>query len=40
MRINQDTVLQGIRATLVPYTPAHVPRYVARVPRSGFTSLF
>uniref|UniRef100_A0A8C3CJY0 N-acetyltransferase 9 n=1 Tax=Cairina moschata TaxID=8855 RepID=A0A8C3CJY0_CAIMO len=29
MRINQDTVLQGIRATLVPYTPAHVPRYHA-----------
>ncbi|XP_040433719.1 N-acetyltransferase 9 isoform X2 [Cygnus olor] len=27
MRINQDTVLQGNRATLVPYTPAHVPRY-------------
>uniref|UniRef100_A0A8B9SW44 N-acetyltransferase 9 (putative) n=1 Tax=Anas platyrhynchos TaxID=8839 RepID=A0A8B9SW44_ANAPL len=29
MRINQDTVLQGSRVTLVPYTPAHVPRYHA-----------
>ncbi|XP_032055599.1 N-acetyltransferase 9 [Aythya fuligula] len=29
MRINQDTVLQGSRATLVPYTTAHVPRYHA-----------
>ncbi|KAH0629456.1 hypothetical protein JD844_011528 [Phrynosoma platyrhinos] len=27
MRINQDTVLQGKRVTLVPYTSAHVPRY-------------
>ncbi|KAK4811813.1 hypothetical protein QYF61_010315 [Mycteria americana] len=27
MKINQDTVLQGKRVTLVPYTSAHVPRY-------------
>nr|XP_060620714.1 alpha/beta-tubulin-N-acetyltransferase 9 isoform X2 [Anolis sagrei ordinatus] len=27
MRINQNTVLQGKRVTLVPYTSAHVPRY-------------
>ncbi|XP_025027569.1 N-acetyltransferase 9 isoform X1 [Python bivittatus] len=27
MKINQNTVLQGKRVTLVPYTPAHVPRY-------------
>uniref|UniRef100_A0ABM5FMR1 Alpha/beta-tubulin-N-acetyltransferase 9 isoform X1 n=2 Tax=Pogona vitticeps TaxID=103695 RepID=A0ABM5FMR1_9SAUR len=27
MRINQNTVLQGKRVTLVPYTAAHVPRY-------------
>ncbi|XP_014808969.1 PREDICTED: N-acetyltransferase 9 isoform X2 [Calidris pugnax] len=27
MRINQNTVLQGQRVTLVPYTSAHVPRY-------------
>ncbi|NWU91489.1 NAT9 acetyltransferase, partial [Upupa epops] len=27
MRINQDTVLQGQRVTLVPYSSAHVPRY-------------
>ncbi|NWX84558.1 NAT9 acetyltransferase, partial [Nothoprocta pentlandii] len=27
MRLNEDTVLQGGRATLVPYTAAHVPRY-------------
>ncbi|NXD67164.1 NAT9 acetyltransferase, partial [Eolophus roseicapillus] len=27
MKINQNTVLQGKRATLVPYTSAHVPRY-------------
>lgn len=29
MKINQNTVLQGKRVTLVPYTSAHVPRYVA-----------
>ncbi|KFW66912.1 N-acetyltransferase 9, partial [Pygoscelis adeliae] len=27
MKINQNTVLQGQRVTLVPYTAAHVPRY-------------
>ncbi|KAJ1129962.1 hypothetical protein NDU88_008322 [Pleurodeles waltl] len=27
MRINQDTLLQGHLATLVPYNPEHVPRY-------------
>ncbi|XP_074463846.1 alpha/beta-tubulin-N-acetyltransferase 9 isoform X2 [Larus michahellis] len=27
MKINQNTVLQGQRVTLVPYTSAHVPRY-------------
>ncbi|KFQ05309.1 N-acetyltransferase 9, partial [Haliaeetus albicilla] len=27
MKINQNTVLQGKRVTLVPYTSAHVPRY-------------
>ncbi|KAJ7315986.1 hypothetical protein JRQ81_002148 [Phrynocephalus forsythii] len=27
MRINQNTVLQGKKVTLVPYTAAHVPRY-------------
>nr|XP_028572642.1 N-acetyltransferase 9 isoform X2 [Podarcis muralis] len=27
MRINQNTVLQGKRVTLVPYTSAHVPKY-------------
>ncbi|KAL8163267.1 UNVERIFIED_CONTAM: hypothetical protein K2H54_016311 [Gekko kuhli] len=27
MRINQNTVLQGKRVALVPYTSAHVPRY-------------
>ncbi|KAM4674118.1 alpha/beta-tubulin-N-acetyltransferase 9 isoform 2-T2 [Amazona ochrocephala] len=27
MKINENTVLQGKRATLVPYTSAHVPRY-------------
>ncbi|KAJ7427497.1 N-acetyltransferase 9 [Willisornis vidua] len=27
MKINQDTVLQGQKVTLVPYTAAHVPRY-------------
>lgn len=28
MKINQDTVLRGQKVTLVPYTAAHVPRYV------------
>lgn len=27
MKINEDTLLQGHRAVLVPYTPEHVPRY-------------
>lgn len=27
MKINQDVVLRGKKVTLVPYTPAHVPRY-------------
>ncbi|NXY84773.1 NAT9 acetyltransferase, partial [Alcedo cyanopectus] len=27
MKTNQNTVLQGKRVTLVPYTAAHVPRY-------------
>ncbi|XP_054249806.1 alpha/beta-tubulin-N-acetyltransferase 9 isoform X3 [Indicator indicator] len=27
MKINQNTVLQGQRVTLVPYTSTHVPRY-------------
>ncbi|KFP79974.1 N-acetyltransferase 9, partial [Acanthisitta chloris] len=27
MKINQNTVLQGKKVTLVPYTAAHVPRY-------------
>ncbi|XP_034264610.1 alpha/beta-tubulin-N-acetyltransferase 9 isoform X2 [Pantherophis guttatus] len=27
MKINQNTVLQGKRVALVPYTSAHVPRY-------------
>ncbi|XP_078510599.1 alpha/beta-tubulin-N-acetyltransferase 9 isoform X1 [Lissotriton helveticus] len=27
MKINQDTLLQGHLATLVPYSPEHVPRY-------------
>ncbi|NXS53323.1 NAT9 acetyltransferase, partial [Brachypteracias leptosomus] len=27
MKINQNTVLQGKRVTLVPYTSEHVPRY-------------
>ncbi|KFV12956.1 N-acetyltransferase 9, partial [Tauraco erythrolophus] len=27
MKINQNTVLRGTKATLVPYTSAHVPRY-------------
>ncbi|XP_063149265.1 alpha/beta-tubulin-N-acetyltransferase 9 isoform X2 [Candoia aspera] len=27
MKINQNTVLQGKKVTLVPYTSAHVPRY-------------
>ncbi|XP_044309926.1 N-acetyltransferase 9 isoform X1 [Varanus komodoensis] len=27
MRINQNTVLQGKKVTLVPYTSLHVPRY-------------
>ncbi|NXF91633.1 NAT9 acetyltransferase, partial [Eubucco bourcierii] len=27
MKINQNTVLQGQKVTLVPYTSAHVPRY-------------
>ncbi|NXE87623.1 NAT9 acetyltransferase, partial [Menura novaehollandiae] len=27
MKINQDTVLQGKKVALVPYTAAHVPRY-------------
>ncbi|NWR81433.1 NAT9 acetyltransferase, partial [Centropus unirufus] len=27
MKINENTVLQGQRVTLVPYTAAHVPRY-------------
>ncbi|XP_066471805.1 alpha/beta-tubulin-N-acetyltransferase 9 isoform X2 [Tiliqua scincoides] len=27
MRINQNTILQGKRVALVPYTSAHVPRY-------------
>ncbi|KFP36220.1 N-acetyltransferase 9, partial [Chlamydotis macqueenii] len=27
MKINQNTVLRGKRVTLVPYAPAHVPRY-------------
>lgn len=31
MKIDQNTVLQGKRATLVPYMSAHVPRYVAPV---------
>ncbi|NXX97952.1 NAT9 acetyltransferase, partial [Centropus bengalensis] len=45
MKINENTVLQGQRVTLVPYTAAHVPRYVPRVlglapARSdGFTDL-
>lgn len=30
MKINQDTVLRGKKVTLVPYTAAHVPRYVPR----------
>ncbi|XP_071672360.1 alpha/beta-tubulin-N-acetyltransferase 9 isoform X2 [Patagioenas fasciata] len=28
MKINQNTVLQGQRVTLVPYTSAHVPRLI------------
>uniref|UniRef100_A0A8C9G5L4 Alpha/beta-tubulin-N-acetyltransferase 9 n=1 Tax=Pavo cristatus TaxID=9049 RepID=A0A8C9G5L4_PAVCR len=27
MRINENTVLRGKKVTLVPYSPAHVPRY-------------
>lgn len=27
MKINENTVLEGHRAVLVPYTPEHVPRY-------------
>uniref|UniRef100_A0A8C6UBM6 N-acetyltransferase 9 n=1 Tax=Neogobius melanostomus TaxID=47308 RepID=A0A8C6UBM6_9GOBI len=27
MRINEDTLLEGHRAVLVPYGPQHVPRY-------------
>ncbi|KFZ62906.1 N-acetyltransferase 9, partial [Podiceps cristatus] len=27
MKVNENTVLQGERVTLVPYTSAHVPRY-------------
>uniref|UniRef100_A0A3B3Z7M9 Alpha/beta-tubulin-N-acetyltransferase 9 n=1 Tax=Periophthalmus magnuspinnatus TaxID=409849 RepID=A0A3B3Z7M9_9GOBI len=27
MRINEDTLLEGHRVVLVPYTPEHVPRY-------------
>lgn len=30
MKINQDTVLRGKKVALVPYTAAHVPRYVPR----------
>ncbi|XP_068120620.1 alpha/beta-tubulin-N-acetyltransferase 9 [Hyperolius riggenbachi] len=27
MRVNEDTVLRGLRVLLVPYEPHHVPRY-------------
>lgn len=37
MRINEDTLLEGSKVVLVPYTSEHVPRYQHLSHKSHFS---